>query len=133
MPEPSLIASALGVVDKSIQAVKRLREIDLKMQAAEYKDLLADLLSDMADLKVQLVELKEENLKLQKLVSGKDEKTEIRRAFERVRNVYRLKEKVFDFKAGDYCPHCFEANGDMMVLVPFGVSQKCNKCKGMFS
>ncbi len=126
-------AMAIGAVNKSIETVKRLREIDLKMQAAEYKDTLADLLTNMADLKIQLMELQEENLSLQKIIAGQDKQTELRKAFELKDHVYNLKGEIYGYKPGDYCPHCFESKGIPLVLTPSWPGLKCNTCKGIFS
>ncbi len=133
MPLTTAATLAMSAVDKSITTLKTLRDIDMKMQAAEYKDTLADLLSDMAELKLRLIDLKEENLKLQKIIDGQDQKSELRKKFVLDKTVYGLKEEVYGFKPGRYCPHCFEPNGDMRILVTNSYGgQYCNSCEGNF-
>jgi len=133
MPESSMLAVAIDVVNKSIQTVKKLRDIDLKMQTAEYKDALADLLTDMAELKIKLVEVQEENLKLKKIIAGQDQKGEIRKAFKLIRNTYFLESELYGYKPGYYCQHCFEGTGELKVLTPFGIYFLCSSCKGRFN
>ena len=48
----------LATLNHSISLVSRLREISKNLSEAEFKNLLADLSSELADAKIHIAELK---------------------------------------------------------------------------
>ena len=49
---------AMTALDHAISLAKRLREISKNAAEAEFKNVLADLLGELADAKIQIAELK---------------------------------------------------------------------------
>lgn len=51
---------AIAAIDHSITLVRRLRDISKNIEAAEFKNLLADLQNELADAKLHIAVLKEQ-------------------------------------------------------------------------
>jgi hypothetical protein len=96
----------IGTIATSISVVQRLREISKNVADAEFKNLLADLLNDLADLKLQaadykkrLAKLEAENALLKKTVAPAEEKP-----IGRKWGCYQ-----FEGDDGLYCPGCWDS------------------------
>jgi hypothetical protein len=71
----------ISTLSTAISHAQRLREISKNIENAEFKNLLADLLGELADMKLEIVgfkdkiaQLEAENALLQKTVVPEDEK-----------------------------------------------------------
>lgn len=103
----------ITTIGTSITLANRLREISRNIENAEFKNLLADLSLELADLKLQLAGVLEENVKLKERV--------------------RLLESV----DADPCPKCrklgwelersvpHKSMGDLGVMIRY---YKCSAC-----
>ena len=98
----------ISAVNNAITLVNRLRTISKNVAEAEFKNVLADLLSELADAKVQIAGLKE------KLAAQSDEIRALKAAKP------EAKEKPqgvkwgcyqFDGDEGLYCTACYDSRG----------------------
>jgi hypothetical protein len=110
------IIGALGLATKSLELAKAIKDIDKKLGEAELKAKAAELLSNLADVKVALVETRDE-------LEQKDrEIARLKAAFqlkaEGVRRTNFLYDKAPDGqpKGQPYCPRCEQIDGVMIKL-----------------
>lgn len=72
------MADVIGAISNAISLATRLREISKHIEEAEFNNLLADLSLELAELKLKLVNVLEENVKLREqvldLTEGEGEK-----------------------------------------------------------
>jgi hypothetical protein len=96
----------ITTISTSIILAKRLREISKNIEDAEFKNLLADLSSELAGLKLEAASLKEriaalqdENVLLKQTAQPADEKPIARKL------------GCYQFHGGDglYCPACWNS------------------------
>jgi len=106
MPVPEAIAA----VSSAIGIAKRLKEISKNVADAEFKNLLADLSLELAEVKLKLADFMEENVQLRNeltdLKKQKDEGTPV------------VKNGVYYKTNGDgpFCTACFDKDGKYMRL-----------------
>jgi hypothetical protein len=106
----------IATATKSLEMVKALKDIDKQIGEAELKARAADLLSNLADLKVALVEAKEE-------AALKDsEIAKLKKAFQLRNDGVRHNSFLYD-KGSDgqpvgqpYCTRCEQIDGVMIKL-----------------
>lgn len=122
-------------INSSINLVRELISAKEKLQVAELQVKLADVLSNLAETKVQMTELQEVNYKLKKEIESSDKKTEMLHAF-RINpdeGFYILDKEIHGYKPGNYCPACFGKEEKLILLMPYGTSgHRCNGCKSEY-
>lgn len=103
----------LSAVNNSIGLVKRLREISKNIAEAEFKNVLADLASGLADAKLEaaamkeeLIKLKEENALLKKIKPADDEEP-----IDTKWGCYQFKGKE-----GLYCTGCWDNKRKQILM-----------------
>jgi hypothetical protein len=122
----------IATATKSLEMVKALKDIDKQIGEAELKAKAADLLSNLADLKVALIEAKEE-------AAAKDnEINKLKQSFQLRSDCVRYYNFLYD-KSTDgkpqgqpYCTRCEQIDGVMIKLTyddgPRG-NAICPQCK----
>lgn len=119
-------------IQSSFDMAKRLRDLNTKVGEADFKMLLADLLSDLSEAKVQAADLKDTIVRLREeneALRGKLERRE-EAGPEIHEGAY-----VFGDKARHYCTGCYDSTGRKSLLTqqkhPFNVFGKwlCPVCK----
>jgi hypothetical protein len=125
----------IATATKSLELVKALKDIDKQIGEAELKARAAELLSNLADLKVALVEAKEE-------AAAKDgEINKLKAAFQPrsdcVRQYNFLYDKGVDGKpvGQPYCTRCEQIDG-VMIKVTYDEGMRgnaiCPQCKAKY-
>lgn len=116
----------LAIIDHSISLVSRLREISKNLTEAEFKNILADLLNELADAKMHIAGLKD------KLSEQADEI----RAFKAVSLAAKQKPTIkfgcyqFDGEEGLYCTACYDTKGQKSLTTHLGGPiRMCPVCK----
>ena len=106
----------IATATKSLEMVKALKDINKQIGEAELKARAAELLSNLADLKVALVEAKEE-------ATAKDvEITKLKKAFQLRNDCVRHHNFLYDKKSDGkplgqpYCTRCEQIDGVMIKL-----------------
>lgn len=122
------MVDVISSIGNAINVVKRLKEVDKNIESAEYSNLLADLSLELADTKMALVDLKEENtlLKSQLLKVNDIDKSQIP-IYENPYYFLRINDK----KDGPYCQKCYDSIKKLMRLQETGRKGfwSCHECK----
>ncbi|EHH1187278.1 hypothetical protein OTE47_004254 [Vibrio vulnificus] len=128
------MSDVLSSISQAIGLVKRLREVSKNIEDAEFKSLLADLNLELADTKLALAEVIEQNTKL------KLEVNELKNS--QGSNLSKLEYREFAYfdssDDGPFCSGCYEAKNQKIRLRKasptfrtFG-HHKCPVCKQYF-
>jgi hypothetical protein len=90
---------------------KFVNDVAQKYHDAELNLTIADLIANLADVKVEFAQLREENIKLvrekQELLKARD----IRSKLVFRDNAYYFTQPFEDYAEGPYCSACFDKNG----------------------
>lgn len=123
-------------IQSAISIVAKLRDLSKRVEDVEFKMLLADLSSELADAKLEVANLKTELADTKAAAQkSKDE------------NAHRVSPKpridsgayVFEGDSGHFCTACFDVNQTRVLLAPlkppfddFG-RWECPNCRNVFS
>lgn len=104
-------------------AVKKLREISDKLKDAETKNIIADLMMSLADVKTELVEARETIAKLQ-------QKSDLATQMElRDDGFYYFIDATETCPQGPYCSKCLNTNGELGLIKKGPMrSHVCRNC-----
>ncbi|AMF92405.1 hypothetical protein AL536_02690 [Vibrio fluvialis] len=125
------MSDVLGSIGQAINLAKRLREISKNIEDAEFKNLLADLNLELADTKLALADVMEQNSTL------KLEVNELKNS--QGNNLSQLEFRDFAYYGanndGPFCSACYETKNKQVTLSKvsgtfstFG-HHKCPSCK----
>ena len=126
--------SLLVSVNHAFTLAQRLREITKNIEDAEFKNVLADLCMELADAKLAIADVTEENAKL------KSELTKLRHSTGASASELEFKEFAYFNGEGDgpFCPGCYDSSKTKIRLKKetghfkvFGANS-CPKCKEHF-
>ncbi|MGF1850533.1 hypothetical protein L4C44_01410 [Vibrio satsumensis] len=124
------MSDVLGSIGQAIGLAKRLREISKNIEDAEFKNLLADLNLELADTKLALADVMEQNYQL------KSEVNELKNS--QGNNLNQLIFKEFAYytqdEDGPFCSACYEVKNQQIRLAKVTGSfatfghHKCPSC-----
>ena len=129
------IAQTLSTV---IATGKQLVEVANKLKDAEAKNLVADLNLNIAELKMRIVELQEENARLKAQVAQAEDVSSFRQNLEIREQVYFFRTPVEGRAQGPYCPRCFDAGKQLVLVTAFTGAFRaigkynCPQCKANY-
>jgi hypothetical protein len=136
MTEPLSISAAFTSVKTALEIAKLIRDGSNSLERAELNLRLADLVSSLADAKIELTCLQDE-------LSAKDARiAELQAAFERRDKVTRAGDAMYTVGAGGgaigepYCIRCWEADQRLRPLVvsfKHGMQTHCHFCDRSFN
>ena len=119
----------INTASTALSLVTRLREINKNIANAEFSNALADLSIELAEMKIKISGLLEENDQLKRQLAAQQ--------------ASRLEFKGFAYYSnsadGPFCPACYDSQGKSIRLVkqtgPFTVfgSHSCPVCKESFA
>lgn len=129
MTDASAIAAALSSLKTAIDIANLLRSSDTSLEAAEMKLRLADLLGNLADVKMTVIDL-------QDLLREQDGRiAELNEALETKGDVVLRGEAYFlegktGADAGPYCVRCWQVDHKLRRVVKsaIGTSANCPAC-----
>lgn len=132
MTDITAIASILGSVKTATEIAKLLKDSDLSLEKAEMKLKLADLISALADARIETAEI-------QSLIAEKDDRIkQLKTALETKENIKY--EKPYYWlgsgaeRDGPYCQHCFDKDGKLIRLQSNGNGYwDCKVCKNGYA
>jgi hypothetical protein len=129
------VADVVAGIQNAIEIVGKLRALSKKIEEAEFKMLLADLSNELADAKLEIVnlkgklaELQELNLKQAGMLSQRDSESPT------------LSEGVYKFEGaeGNFCTACYDVRRQKVqvtqataLFAHFG-RWRCPSCKAYF-
>jgi len=128
----TLFSAALGSIKTATDIAKVIRESDISLEKAESKLKLAELISALADTKIQIAEI-------QQVLMEKDE--DLRAATERLVVKEKLQWESPHYwlldgakKEGPFCQHCYDKNHDLIRLQGNGEGYwECKVCKNSYT
>jgi len=132
MTDISVIASILGSVKTATEIAKLLKDSDLSLEKAEMKLKLADLISALADARIETAEI-------QSLIAEKDERMkQLQEDLETKANIRYEKPYYWlgegDQRDGPFCQHCFDKGGKLVRLQGCGNGYwDCKVCKNNYT
>jgi hypothetical protein len=129
------IMTALATATKSLELVKALREVDRQIGEAELKSKAAELLSNLADVKIALVEARDE-------LEGKEKEiAKLKLAFHLREDCVRHENFLYEKKPDGtprgqpYCPRCEQVDG-VMIKLTYDEGMRgnaiCPQCKSKY-
>ena len=132
MADIAAITSILGSVKTATEIAKLIKDSGVSLEQAEIRLKLADLISALAEARVETAEI-------QTLILEKDEKIkELSAALATKKNLtyekpyYWLSEG--ESKEGPYCQHCFDRDQKLIRLQGYGNGYwDCKVCKNTFT
>jgi ribosomal protein L37AE/L43A len=132
MTDISSITSILGSIKTATDIARFFKETTTSLEKAETKLKLADLISALADAKIEAADI-------QSLIVEKDE--EIKRLKETLEIKQQVKyEKPYywlgegDNKDGPYCQHCYDQNGKLIRLQSYDNGRwDCKACQNKYT
>ena len=129
------IPLALGLTTKSLELVKALRDIDKQLGEAELKAKAAELLSNLADVKIALVEAGDELRERDAMI------TRLKAAFQLKEDCVRQNDFLYSKSpagtptGSPYCPRCEQIDGVMIKLARDAGERGnaiCPQCKSKY-
>jgi DNA-directed RNA polymerase subunit M/transcription elongation factor TFIIS len=126
------IMTALTTASQALKLAQDLRGIDKAMDTAEYKLKIAELTSVLSDIKIALVDAKED-------LANKDaEIAALKKQFQRSAEMIEV--PGFKYNKGEdskprghaYCPVCEQKTGMFFHLTRIGSKDQCPNCKALF-
>lgn len=108
-----------------------MKESSKSLEEAETKDKLADLISALADAKVELANVQEMLLHNDKEIRELNERLELRNKMKYRKPIYYM--EVDEEEDGPYCQHCFDKHGQAIRLqILHRGSYRCAACNSTF-
>ena len=124
---------AIATATKTIEALKLLMSLEKTFDEASFKLRIADIRSNLADLKIALTEAKSEAaekdaeiLRLKKDFAFADENTIMAQGFRYERSLSGKAQGM------PFCPRCEKVDGRLMKLARKGRNGTCPQCKVEF-
>jgi len=124
MPDISTISAILGSVKTATEIAKLIKDSDLSLEKAEMKLKLAELISALADAKMEISEIQE-------LILQKDQKIrQLKESINTQENMIFEKPYYWRIdgteKVGPFCQHCYDK--DRKVIRLQGGKNGCWDC-----
>jgi hypothetical protein len=110
------MSDTLAIIGKLVQIGKTLRDVADLVKDAQTKNLIADLNLVLADLKMQVAELQEENLSLKGQVRTLQAQDDHREKLELRDYAYWFSTIPAGRPAGPYCTCCFDSSEKLILL-----------------
>ncbi len=132
MTDIASISSILGCVKTATEIAKLLKDSDLSLEKAEMKLKLADLISALADARIETAEI-------QSLIAAKDERiAELLAAIETKHNIKYEKPYYWlgegQERDGPFCQRCFDNGGKLIRLQDYENGYwDCKVCKNTYT
>ena len=119
------MSDLISTASSAMQIVTRLRDINKNVANAEFSNALADLAIELAEIKIKVAGLIEENQALRQEIENRD--------------APKLRFQAYAYFSvegeGPFCPLCHESHGKAIRLTrgpyTFG-SHQCKACKEFF-
>lgn len=122
----------LGSIKIAFEITKMLRETDASLEKAESKMRLAELISALADAKIEVTEIQQVLLDKDAEIRGLKEKLKLKEQLQWESPYYwRIDGSQKD---GPYCQHCYDKNQELIRLQGNGEGYwQCTACKNGYA
>ncbi|MGR5258642.1 hypothetical protein ACPV5Q_01610 [Vibrio astriarenae] len=132
MPDIATISSVLGSVKTATEIAKMLKDSHVSLEKAEVKLQFAELISSLADAKIEIAEIRELLQEKDQIIKRLKSETKIKGQMIWRDPVYYLQTERG--KEGPFCPQCYDSTSKLIRLQTYQRDHwQCMTCdKGFF-
>jgi hypothetical protein len=125
------ISSALSSIKAATDIARLIKESGISLEKAENKLKIAELLTSLADVKINLAEIQQTILEKDNIIKELNEKLKLKEKLNFETPFYWLQES--EDKDGPFCQHCYDKDSKLMRLQKFDQGRwQCTVCKNFF-
>lgn len=130
--DPSSILSVFQSIQVATEIAKLLKSADTSLEGAEQKMKVAELISSLADIKIDLAIVQEEILAKDKEILSLKEKMRLKDNMIWESPYYMMTDEC-QVKSGPFCPGCYENDEKVIHLQNITTgSWQCHICSKLF-
>ncbi len=134
MSDMTTIGAVVSSVKAAVEIAKTIKDLDAKVQQAELKLKIAELLGALADAKIAATELQDLLVKKEEEIAELRKSLAIKGDVVRSGDAYYMKGKTGAATGDPYCARCWGVEGKLFQLVrhPMRPDRVCPVCKTMY-
>jgi len=125
------ISTLLSSLKTATDIAKIIKESDVSLEKAESKLKLAELISALADAKIEVTEIQQVLLDKDAELRALKTQLEVKSKLKWEKPYYWLIES--SQKDGPYCQHCYDKNHELIRLQGSGGYWECKACKSSYT
>ncbi|MBO9484668.1 hypothetical protein [Salinisphaera sp. G21_0] len=134
MPDLTTISTALASIKTAAEIAKLIKDSNQSLEQAEFKLKLSDLVSSLADAKIEIATIQELLIEKDREIYQLKERIEVKESmFFEPPYYFSERNKVKD---GPFCAQCYDSDGKLIRLINNGYGPgiwRCNTCQNTFS
>lgn len=116
MTDPTTIATAFSSVKAALELAKTLKDGFKSLEEAETKLKLAELVSSLADAKLEIANIQDTLLEKDSEIRRLHNKLEIRASLKWIAPAYYLVDEAENRQEGPYCQQCLDSDDKLIRL-----------------
>jgi len=126
------ISAILSSIKTATDIAKLIKSTDVSLEKAEYKLKLAELISALADAKIQVTEIQEEIAKKESEIQTLKEHLHVKQNLKWEHPYYWLEDS--EKKDGPFCQNCYDKNKELIRLQGNGSGYwECKACSSNYT
>lgn len=125
------ISTVLSSLKTATEIAKLIKDSDISLEKAESKLKLAELISALADAKIEVTEVQQVLLEKDAEVRELKTQLEVKTKLQWESPYYWLIEN--SKKDGPFCQHCYDKNRELIRLQGNGGYWECKACKSSYT
>lgn len=126
------VSAVLGSIKTATEIAKILKESNVSLEKAEFKLKLAELISSLADAKIEMSEIQQLLVEKDSEIRKLNEQISIKDKLEWEPPYYWLKKE--HNKDGPFCQNCYDKNKELIRLQGDGSGYwECKACKSTYT
>ena len=126
------IATVLNSLKTATEIAKLIKNSDVSLEKAESKLKLADLISALADAKIEVTEIQQSLLEKENVILELKSKLEVKSKINWEKPYYWVVDSRQ--KDGPFCQHCYDKNRELIRLQGNGEGYwECKSCKNNYT
>jgi hypothetical protein len=132
MTDPVSVGALLTSIKTATEIAKFFRDSDINLQKAESKAKIADLISALADVKIQTADLQEVILEKDRQIRALEAKLTLKHSLHYERPYYWIVDESKN-KDGPFCAHCKDKDDKLIRLQSHRPgSWDCSVCRNSY-
>lgn len=127
MPDVTAISAVLGSVKVAVDIAKLIKDSGSTLEKAEIKLQIAELISALADVKIEAAGVQSELIEKDKLISELNESLRVKKSVVWEKPYYWT--GIGDDRDGPFCQHCYDTDQKLIRLQGGGKQRwRCHTC-----
>jgi len=123
----TMVSGILGNIKTATEIAKLIKDTDLTLEKAETKLKLADLISALADARIEVVNVQEALSQAEERIKALQKELEIKGDLTWKEPLYWLQRP--DGNEGPFCQHCYDTGHKLIRLLAYGSGwYRCTAC-----